>query len=139
MRALLFNAGKFAVEFDSYANRPEDIVSEDVSGKEKQKCDECVVVFITVERGDNKTKVVGAIFREVEKMCLEVGREKVVIVPFAHLSNNLENHKKSLDILNAIEDKLGKNLKVMRSHFGSNKSLLLEVHGHVGNVRYREF
>ena len=77
---------------------------------------------------------------EIKKMCKEVKRNKVVIVPFAHLSNNLGNTKESLEILKKIETKLKRSrLKTMRAHFGSNKSLHLDIYGHPGNARYREF
>ena len=46
MRALLFNAKNFAVKFDSLANRPKTIVHEDLNGKEKQKCFDCVVAKV---------------------------------------------------------------------------------------------
>jgi len=139
MRALLFNSKDYEVEFDSYANRPKGIIPEEVAGKEKQECHECIVAFITVERDDEKDIVVEGIVKEIEKMCDEVVREKVVIVPFAHLSNNLEKWDKSLEILEDIELELKKSKQVMRTHFGSNKSLLLKIHGHAGNARYREF
>lgn len=139
MRALLFNAKNYRVEFDSLANRPKDIVHEEVKGKEKQECLNCVVAFITVEKGDKEKIVVSGITKEIEKMCREVKRDKAVIVPFAHLSNNLAEPKIGLKIIKEIECALSKNMKVIATHFGSNKSLLLEIYGHAGNARYREF
>jgi hypothetical protein len=140
MRALLFHAEEYGVIFHSFANRPKGIFVEDVNKKEEQICGNCIVAFITIEKGDNKIKVSEGISKEIKKMCDEVKRDKAVIVPFAHLSNNLCEPKKSFEILEDIENKLKEmKLKTMRAHFGSNKSLHLDIYGHVGNVRYREF
>jgi threonyl-tRNA synthetase len=139
MRALLFHAKEYGVEFDSFANRPKGIIPEEVKGKEKQECKDCIVAFITIEQGDKDETSTG-ISEEICKMCMEVKRDRAVIVPFAHLSNNLGDPKISLNILKSIEKKLKeKKIKVMGTHFGSNKSLHLDVYGHVGNARYREF
>src|SRR4030042_6497067 len=140
MKSLLFHAENYGVSFHSFANRPKDIFLEDLNGKEEQRCNNCIVAFITVEKGDNKKKVSEGIAKEIKKMCKEIKKNKVVVVPFAHLSNNLEEPKKSFEILKEIENKLKKiKLKTLRAHFGSNKSLHLDVYGHAGNVRYRNF
>ena len=140
MRALLFHAEEYGVSFHSFANRPKGIFKEDVNGKEEQSCNNCVVAFITIEKGDNKKKVSESIAKEIKKMCDEVKRDKAVVVPFAHLSNNLCEPKKSFEILEEIENKLKEmKLKTIRTHFGSNKSLHLDIYGHTGNARYREF
>ena len=140
MRSLLFHAEEYGVSFKSFANRPKDIFLEDVKGKEEQRCNDCIVAFITIEKGDNKKRVSEGIAKEIKKMCTEVKRNKAVVVPFAHLSNNLCEPKKSFEILESIENKLkGMKLKTMRAHFGSNKALHLDIYGHTGNARYREF
>lgn len=66
-------------------------------------------------------------------------RERVVILPFAHLSNNLAEPKVGLSIIKEIESTLKNKLEIVAAHFGSNKSFLLEIYGHAGNARYREF
>jgi len=63
----------------------------------------------------------------------------VVILPFAHLSNNLAKAKDGIKIVSFIEENLKKEFNVMRAHFGSHKELLLDIYGHPGNARYREF
>ena len=140
MKALLFHASEYGVNFHSFANRPKDVFCEPIDGKKEQKCKNCVVAFVTVEKGDVARKVSDGISKEIVKMCGEIKRKSAAIVPFAHLSNNLEEPKKSFDILERIEKKVGKKgIRTLRSHFGSNKSLHLDVYGHVGNARYREF
>ena len=73
-------------------------------------------------------------------MCNEIKRNDAVIIPFAHLSNDLEEPKKSFEILEEIEKRVKKEgVSTMRTHFGSNKYLHLDIYGHAGNARYREF
>ncbi len=126
-------------EFDSFSNRPAKIKPEALKDQ-KQECNDCIVAFVTVEKKDEPILVAKGLAEEIIKMCKEVGSENVVLVPFAHLSNKIAGSEKGLSALNRIEANLGKEkVNVKRSHFGSNKSLLLDVFGHAGNARYREF
>lgn len=75
---------------------------------------------------------------EVEKMILETGHDNVVIAPFAHLSSDLAPSDVALQLLNSLTEKL-QHHNITRTHFGSDKELLLDIFGHPGNVRFREF
>ncbi len=140
MRMLLFHAENYGARFDSFANRPSGIFLEGLDGKRTQFCRDCVVAFITVETKDEQKVVSSKAAEAIKKMCLEVGRKTAVVVPFAHLSNNIKEPKEGFEILRKTEKILKKlEIKTMRTHFGSNKSLHLDVYGHTGNARYREF
>ena len=102
MRALLFHCKNYVVKIDRMSNHPEDITPEEVSEKE-QSCKDCVVVLVTVEKNDNAKKTSSGLSEEVAKMCQEVGHKNVVILPFAHLSNNLAKTKDSIKIISLIE------------------------------------
>ena len=117
---------------------PEDITPEEVSEKE-QHCKDCVVALVTIEKDDDVKKTSSGLSEEVAKMCQEVGHKNIVILPFAHLSNNLAKTKDSIEIISLIEENLKKEFDVMRAHFGSHKELLLDIYGHPGNARFREF
>jgi threonyl-tRNA synthetase len=138
MRALLFHCKNYGTKIDRLANRPEDITPEEVNEKE-QTCKDCIVALITVEEGDKIKQVCSNLTKEIAKMSDEVGHKNIVILPFAHLSNNLAKAKEGINALDLIEKELTKKFNVMRAHFGSHKSLLLDIHGHPGNARYREF
>jgi len=133
-------------EFDSFSNRPSSITPEELK-EQKQECDDCVAAFVTVEKKDQPVLVARGLAEEIAKMCREVDRDKVVVVPFAHLSSRIAGSEKGLETLQLVEEKLKRHspfgpkrkLNVKRAHFGSNKSLLLDVFGHAGNVRFREF
>jgi threonyl-tRNA synthetase len=138
MKALLFHAKEYGVQFNSLATRPMNVEPEVVS-EHQQSCIDCVAVFITVEKGDDAAKVSLELSKEVAKMCRDVARENIVLVPFAHLSNSLASSQISKDVITRVEQHLKKDFVVTRTHFGSHKSLLLDVYGHPGNVRFREF
>ncbi len=138
MRALLFHCKKYGVEISELATRPKDITPEEVKEK-RQNCKDCIVAFVTVEKHDDIKKTSSGLVKEIIKMCKEVGRDNVMIVPFAHLSNNLADTDDGLKAISLIENDLKDYVAVARTHFGSHKSLLLDVYGHPGNVRYREF
>ncbi len=138
MRALLFHCQNYGVKIDRLANRPEEITAEEVKEKE-QNCKDCIVVLITIEKNDNLKKFCSHLVDEIAKMSQEVGHKNIVILPFAHLSNNLAKAKDGIKAIGLIEEILQKSYNVMRAHFGSHKSLLLDIYGHPGNARYREF
>ena len=138
MRALLFHCQNYAVKIGRLANRPKDITPEMVNEKE-QNCKDCVVALITVEKEDNIEHFSSQLIDDIIKMSQEVGHKNIVLLPFAHLSNNLSKAKDGIQAIALIEDKLKKDHNVMRAHFGSHKSLLLDIYGHPGNARYREY
>ena len=138
MKALLFHCKEYGTKIDRLANRPGNIIPEDIKKKE-QKCKSCLVVLVTIEQGDILKTSTSGLAKEIKKMSEEVKQKTIVLMPFAHLSNKLANTKKGIEALNSIETKLKGKFKILRGHFGSHKSLLLDVYGHPGNVRYREF
>lgn len=138
MRALLFHCHNYKVRVDKLANRPEDITPEEIKEKE-QICKDCIVVLTTIEKEDKIEDFCSKLVNEISRMSKEVGHKNIVILPFAHLSNNLAKAKEGILAINLIEKKLQEGFNVIRAHFGSHKSLLLDIYGHPGNARYREF
>ena len=135
---LLFHRKNYSVKIDRLANRPDKITPEEIKEKE-QHCKDGIVVLITVESGDETDRFFPDIINEINKMSKEVGHKNIVILQFAHLSNNLAKGKDGITALNFIESRLKKDFNVMRSHFGSHKSLLSDIYGHPCSARYREF
>lgn len=140
MRILLFHCKKYQSEVVSLSTRPNNIKPEKVKEK-SQSCKNCIVAFITVEAGDKKEPCCASVCKEILAMSQRTKHSNLVIVPFAHLSNNLASTDDVLDILSCIEEtlKAKPNYNVTRIHFGSDKALLLDVYGHAGNVGFREF
>jgi len=137
MRAVLFHCRNYLVKLERIANRPVDIRPEEVKYKE-QSCKDCVVALITVEDKDDPEIVAEKLSKEIIIMAKNVGQNSIVLLPFAHLSNNLADTKKAIKTLGIIEKYL-KDYNVLRAHFGSHKELLLDIYGHPGNARYREY
>src|SRR3989344_5500561 len=133
MRALLFHCKNYRIKIDKLANRPKDIMPEEVNEKE-QKSSDCIVILITIEKGDEIEKVSNKLIIEVQKMSEDVGSKNVVLLPFAHLSNNLATPEEAIRAIKLVEEILINKYEVVRSHFGSHKSLLLDTYGHPGNV-----
>jgi len=119
------------------ANRPLDVQPEPVTEPEQSQTD-CVVVLITAEKGDTQDAT-KSLREDVAKMAQDVGRKSIVILPFAHLSNNLLDSASAIKLLEGLKQDLATDFEVKRSHFGSHKEFLLDVLGHPGNVRYREY
>ncbi len=138
MKALMFHCKKYKTKIVGIANKPEGIKPEPIKEK-KQSMKNCIVAMITVEKGDNIEVCSEEMDKEISKFAEEVKIKNVVLLPFAHLSNNLGDSKTCIRFMQVLEDKLVYNLKVTRSHYGSDKSLLLDVKGHKGNARFREF
>lgn len=136
MRALLFHSKKYQISITGLATRPASIAPEKIV-ENKQECKNCIVAFVCFEKSD-KAEFVERLGLEIEKMMEEVGHRKLAVVPFAHLSSQLAPSSLALKLLDALCERL-KNYELIRTHFGSDKALLLDVFGHPGNVRFREF
>ena len=138
MRSLLFHCKNYRTKVEKLANKPDGISSEEIKEKE-QACKDCIVALITIESQDDPEKISVSMADEILKMSQEIGRDTVILLPFAHLSNNLAKSKVSIATLDLIENILKKKIKVTRAHFGSHKELLIDIYGHPGNARYRDF
>jgi len=104
--------------------------AEDIPDKKKQRYEEIVALFVSVEPGDDD---------EVAKKAVEGTRsfleklkvKRIIIYPYAHLSSNLARPKDALEVLNTME-RLAKEagLETYRAPFGWNKAFQIKVKGH---------
>lgn len=138
MKSILLHTRQVKSEIDTLSKKGNG-VPEPV--KEKTfKSGDSITALITIETGDDITEIKESIFKEIEKFSNDVGEKEVVLAPFAHLSNKLAPYSEGIQFFNLLEEKLKSNgFNVLRIHFGSDKSLLLDIYGHPGNVRFREF
>jgi hypothetical protein len=137
MRALLCHCRHYRSEVRRLSDAPLGMRPENFSNK-LMEANDAIVVLVTVEPKDEVEMVVPQLSNEVRKMCRDTGHSTVVLLPFAHLSNKLAGTDTTLAAMNLLESDL-KDLGPVRAHFGSDKKLLLDIFGHKGNVRYREF
>lgn len=137
MKSLLLSCKRFESRLVSFGNRPKTLISESIS-ESKYQAGKCIVVLITIEKGDDPPSSARKLEDEIRIFSRDTGISTIVIFPFAHLSNNLASSECALNFLDVLTKSLA-DFSVERVHFGSDKSLLLDVHGHRGNIRFRQF
>lgn len=138
MRALILHANKFQTNLFAKSTWPKGIEPETRNSSFEQM-KECLVVFFCVEEGDTEKRVDG-LYKEILKASDEVKTANLMIAPFVHLSKNIAKPNVAKELYAKLMNKLANTtLNVKSSHFGYHKSLLLDVKGHPGSFRYREF
>lgn len=107
----------------------------------KQRIDECLVVFIAVEKGDEKNpkQVSENLASESAKIAREVKADKIVLYPYVHLTNNPASSATALKILKDAELRLKENFSVVRAPFGWYKAFTIKCKGHPLSELSREF
>lgn len=137
MRALLCHCRNYRSEVKKLSTTPSGIKPEEIKEKVLEAQD-ALVVLVTVESSDNVKNFIPKLADEVRKMSKDTGHANIVLFPFGHLSNKLADTETTIRAIDLLEENL-KDFNPKRAHFGSDKKLLLDIFGHKGNVRYREF
>ena len=122
MRLLLIHA-----DYIEYEVKEKTKIAEDFEGR-GDRVDDVLVVFTSVEKGDNE-EVVKKAAEEIKDVAGKVGAEKVLIYPYAHLSSNLADSETAISLLRALEAEL-KDFKVKRAPFGWYKAFRISCKGH---------
>lgn len=92
--------------------------------------EEILVAFIAIEKEDNEEKVEKMI-SEIEIVAKRIGVNRILVYPFAHLSNNLASPQIAQELMEKLIQKLKeKNFEVYSAPFGWSKELHLKVKGH---------
>jgi threonyl-tRNA synthetase len=98
--------------------------------KEERRLEEIVVLFTSVEDGDNEETARKAI-EEVRGFLEKLKVKRILIYPYAHLSSNLAKPYEALKVVKAMENYAKeKGLEVYRAPFGWNKQFTISVKGH---------
>ena len=119
------------LDFIEYEPIGKEIASaEEIPDKKKHRYEEIVALFVSVEPGDDA---------EVAKKAVEgtkafLGKLKVnriIIYPYAHLSQTLARPKEALEVLKTMEELAKREgLETYRAPFGWNKAFQIKVKGH---------
>lgn len=126
MRVLLLDVESMGYELI----KPEASVYEDT--KEKgATIEDAMVMMLSIEREDDESTAEKAV-ADVVKVMRQLGRKRLVVYPYAHLSNQLADPKRAMQIIDMIyKGALGnKELEVSKAPFGWNKRLTLSMKGH---------
>ncbi len=92
--------------------------------------DDIVVLFTAFEQGDNEELGKRAV-AETKEFLGKLGTKRILIYPFAHLSQNLAPPSEALSLLLSMEKEAkGAGLDVRRAPFGWTKALQVKVKGH---------
>ncbi len=92
--------------------------------------EELVVLFTAFERGDDEELVKKAV-SETKEFLSKLGTNRVMVYPFAHISQDLARPPEALSLLLYMEkEAAGQGLEAMRAPFGWTKALQIKVKGH---------
>ena len=98
--------------------------------EEKRRLEELAVLFTSVEMGDNEAVAEKAV-KEIKASLEKLKVNKILIYPYAHLSNNLAKPANALDIIKAMEKKATEaGIETYRTPFGWCKKFSISIKGH---------
>ena len=98
--------------------------------KLKIRLENLIVVFVSVEKGDNKITIEKAI-EEIKSYSENLKVNRLLIYHYSHLSSYLASPKYAFEILQELETKSRKIInEVNRAPFGWTKSFNIKVKGH---------
>ena len=117
-------------DFIEYKPIKREVENAEECEKKKQRYEDIVVLFTSVEEEDNE-KIAEKAIKEVNETLKVIGANRILIYPYAHLSSQLAAPQKALRILKAME-KFAKEagIEVYRSPFGWCKQFSLKIKGH---------
>lgn len=95
--------------------------------KEKKRVEECLVVFTSIEEGDDRG-VIENTKKEIANVANQVKANKIVIYPFVHLSSKPAKPGTALELLKELENIPG--YQISRAPFGWYKSFNVKCKGH---------
>ncbi|MEM0480774.1 MAG: threonyl-tRNA synthetase editing domain-containing protein [Candidatus Aenigmatarchaeota archaeon] len=124
MRALLTHC-----DFIEYKPVTKELKSaKDVEIK-NYRFEEILVVFVAIEKEDNEEKIEKMV-EEIKIVANRIKVNKVLVYPFAHLSNNLAEPSKAEKLVNLLYEKLKNFFEAYIAPFGWAKELHIKVKGH---------
>jgi len=116
--------------FIEYEPIAKEIPSAEEAEKKKVRVDEVVVLFTSVEKGDNEPVAKKAV-DDTKSYLDQIKSNRILLYPYAHLSKDLAPPADALKVLLVMEimaRELG--LETMRTPFGWNKQFTISIKGH---------
>jgi len=114
------------------AKKKLDFAEEIREDKRKDRMEECLVVFTSVEKEDEgkKENIVEKTCKEIKKTAELVNTKNIMIYPYVHLSSTPSSPKFAENTVNAIYNELKSDFNVKKSPFGYYKAFKLSCKGH---------
>ena len=117
-------------DFIEYKPIKKEIPSAEEAKTESVREEEILVLFTAVEVGDDGETAARAV-AEAKEFLGNLRVNKLMIYPFAHLSQNLAKPRDALPVLQKMfEEAEAKGIEVHKAPFGWNKALQVKVKGH---------
>ncbi|MDG6916733.1 MAG: threonine--tRNA ligase [Nitrososphaerota archaeon] len=117
-------------DFIEYTPVKKEIRAAEEADSRTVREEDIVVLFTAFEAGDDAALVKQAV-AEAKDFLARLGATRVMLYPFAHLSQDLAPPGDALQLLLAMEkDAAGAGLEVRRAPFGWTKALQIKVKGH---------
>lgn len=135
MRCLFLHCRRFDYKLDHPT-----VAADGVPDGEARHFEEVMVVFTAIENGDDDGKI-NAAAKEIRKLARRVKAERIVINPFAHLSESLAEPAVAKELLKILHTRLRDTWTtgVEYTSFGWYKEFYLSVYGHEGSQVFRQF
>jgi len=114
------------------AKKKLDFAEEIPEDKRKDRMEECLVVFTSVEKEDEGKieNIVEKTCKEIKKTAKSVNTKNIMIYPYVHLSSTPSSPKFAENTVNAIYNELKSDFNVKKSPFGYYKAFKLSCKGH---------
>ncbi|ABL78156.1 threonine--tRNA ligase [Thermofilum pendens] len=128
MKTLLIHAKHFEYE----AREKALDAAESIDGNRSGSFENALVVFVTVEKGDGSSQdVVEEAAADVLDVFRRVGASRVVVYPYAHLSDDLADPEEAKRVLSQLAERISSaGVPVSRAPFGWYKRFSVECYGH---------
>jgi hypothetical protein len=138
MRGLILHANHFAAELVEASTRPPGIRPER-NRADVEAMDRAVLALVCVQPTDT-TREVERLTAEIVEAGHDFATRACMVAPFAHLCAVPAAPAHARRILSALVTALRSSFdRVETSAFGYHKKLSLDIKGHPGAFRYREF
>lgn len=140
MRGIIWQTKRFEFEDEEKSNRPPGIKKLSEMSKGRKIFTDVVCIWLCIEKDDKDNYINSLLlrFRELNQKFYK--SEKVLILPFAHMSNNLEEPARAKEVLDkAVNMFKEKGFLTDRASFGTHKNVLWEIGGSIAEASYFEF
>ncbi len=115
-------------DYIEYEAKEKAIKNAEEIEEKRERVEECLVSFISVEEGDSN--IIGRVVGEIEDVAEKLNVKTIVLYPYAHLSNKLASPDEAMKVLKELEKELRENYEVHRAPFGWYKSFVVSCKGH---------
>jgi threonyl-tRNA synthetase len=116
--------------FIEYEPIKREVKLAEETDEEKHRLEELAVLFTSVEIGDNEAVAEKAV-KEIKSSLEKMKVNRILIYPYAHLSNNLAKPANALDVIKAMEKSAREaGIETYRTPFGWCKKFSISIKGH---------